>query len=595
MDSDRAGTLGRVIVSLLGRSWRVKRLRPETGIRGDSVLYAFWHGVQLPLIYTHRNMGIRIMISRSRDGSLVSAVCEKMGFDPVRGSSSKGGTSAARELVEALRKGLPGAITPDGPRGPAEMVKKGVSLISRRGGVPAVPYGAAAFPAIRLRSWDRFLVPLPFAALCVSEGRPVPPDKCSPAVLTAAISQQQARAELAVNPVAVLLTTVIGIACVLLTPLARLVLSGRNPVERRERMGLVTERFDRPVWLHGASLGELKGLLPVVQKLKLADRPFHVTCTTPAGRNFLQEHDLPGSYLPLDAPWAVRRFLQRVSPAALILAETEFWPVLLGETVSRGIPSAIVNGRLSKKSLRGYRMIKPLFNGILRCFRIILTRSEKDTERFRNLGLSAETAGDGKTAAEPPSPRRDWSERISPGENGILVAGSTRKGEERIILEAAKSCGMTPVIVPRHDGRIEEIRRICIESGFTPSLWTDGEMDCHCVIVNVKGILAALYGLADAAFVGGTLVPVGGHNILEPLAHGVPVIVGPDHFHFTDLVESACRKGMCRVIHDAESGATALRELSGRKGTDCGELFESNFSDMVGKMLELLEVVDESK
>ena len=594
MNPDRAGTLGRVAVTLLGKSWRIRRLRADTVVRNNSVLYAIWHGSQLPFIYTHRNMGIRIMISRSRDGALVSSLCEKMGFSPVRGSSSRGGVTAARELVSSLRTGTPGGITPDGPRGPAHIAKRGVSHIPERAGVPVIPCGAAAFPEVTLKSWDSFSIPFPFAALAVAEGRPVSPKHCTPETLTAAIDQQHARARLAVNPVSNLLITLIKLSGHLLTPAAKLVLLTRCSRERTERMGKVPVQRHRPVWLHGASLGELKGLLPVLEKLKHADVPFFVTCTTSAGRDFLNRNRIPGSFLPLDLPVPVNRFLDRISPGALILAETEFWPVLLHETVQRGIPAGMVNGRLSRKSLRGYRIISPLFTGILENFRSILTRSSRDTERFGKLGLKAKSAGDGKTRVTPPVPEDHWKKRIEPGKCGILVAGSTRKGEEAIILETAKLAGMTPVIVPRHDKRIDEIQDACREAGYAPDLWTDEPENSSCLIVNAKGILAALYSLADAAFVGGTLVPVGGHNILEPLAHNVPVIVGPEHYHFTDLVEKAGDMGMCMVFTNAETGADALKKLAGKKGTDCRELFESDFSAMVGKMLKLLEVTNEN-
>lgn len=594
MNPEKAGSLGRLLVLLLGKSWFIRRLRPETGIRGDSILYAFWHGVQLPLIYTHRNMNIRIMISRSKDGSLVSAVCEKMGFNPVRGSSSRGGISAARELVASLKKHRPGAITPDGPKGPAKEVKKGVSLVPKRSGAPVIPYGAAAFPAVKLKSWDRFLIPVPFARLVVAEGRPVPPEHCSEKVLTAAINQQQARAELICSPVIGITSAAARFIGYLLYPLAKTVLLFRDSTERRERLGYSASPSCYPVWLHGASLGEIKGLLPVISRLRKEDISFLVTCTTPAGRIYLEKKNIPASYLPLDLPGPVNRFLNRVSPKALILAETEFWPLLLHETVARGIPAAMVNGRLSKKSVRGYRTIAPLFRGILRCFRMVLTRSDKDTERFGTLGVEALTAGDGKTHVKPPTPNQEWLTRIKPGSKGILVAGSTRKGEESLILEIARRTGMTPVIVPRHDGRIDEVKALCAEQGYSPDLWTDEKELSECLIVNIKGVLSALYGLADAAFVGGTLVPVGGHNILEPLAHNVPVIVGPEHFHFTELVKRASEMNVCSVFSDLESGIDAIRQLLGRKGTPCEELFESDFSVMLGEMLNVLEVTHEN-
>ena len=594
MNAEKLAGAGRLAVSLLGGSWRIRRLRPSTGIRGRGILYAFWHGVQLPLIYTHRNMGIRIMISRSRDGTLVSSVCEKMGFSPVRGSSSRGGVSAARELVRSLAEGLPGAITPDGPAGPAGTAKPGVSLIPSRSRAPVVPYGVGAFPAVRLNSWDRFMIPLPFATLAVAEGRPVPPGLCSPGILTAAIDQQQSRAQLAVSPGARILGGIASLAGGLASPAASLILRSRDTAERHERMGRIAWCHSRPVWLHGASLGELKGLLPVTERLREMDIPFFVTVVSPAGRDLIRRKGFQGSYLPLDIPSAVNRFLDRLSPRALVLAETEFWPVLLRETALRGIPAGLINGRLSGRSLRGYRLMAPLFTGVLRCFRIILTRTEGDTRRFCELGLSARTAGDGKSWVRPPDPDPGWSRMISPGPGGILVAGSTRKGEERIILETAKLTGMTPVIVPRHDSRLDEILGLCREAGFQPDLWTDSPVESRCLVVNVKGVLAALYALGDLAFVGGTIAPVGGHNILEPLSQGIPVIVGPHHHHFSELVMKASEAGMCRVFSTPSEAASAAAELSGKRGESPVELPERDFGAIVDELLELLEVTNET-
>ncbi|MCD4706736.1 MAG: DUF374 domain-containing protein [Candidatus Sabulitectum sp.] len=375
MKTETAGTAGRILLSMLGRTWRITRLRPSTGLKGNSVLYAFWHGVQLPLIFTHRKLDIRIMISRSRDGSLVSAVCENMGFGTVRGSSSRGGVSAARELVDTLRAGYPGAITPDGPKGPAETVKRGVSLIPRRSDVPVVPYGVSAFPAIRLKSWDKFMIPLPFAKLVISEGRPIPPENCNPKTLTAAINSESHRAKLAASPIASLTISVIETAARMLTPLAELILLFRSAKERRERRGFIPFNSRRPVWLHGSSLGELKGLLPVIEILRSSETPVFVTCSTPAAREFIETENLTGAYQPIDTPHAVGKFLDRLQPSALILAETEFWPILLHETVSRGITAGMVNARLSRKSVKGYSFIKPLFSNILSCFTGILTDS----------------------------------------------------------------------------------------------------------------------------------------------------------------------------------------------------------------------------
>lgn len=589
MKTETAGAAGRILVTLLGLSWRIRRLRPETGVKTGSVLFASWHGVQLPLIYTHRNMGIRILISRSSDGSIVSSICGKMGFKPVRGSSSRGGTEAARELMDSMIKGESGGITPDGPRGPARQVKRGVSLIPRRVNLPVVPLGVSAYPAIKLKSWDRFLVPLPFAAVTVAEGRPVLPGECSKTTLKRAIDQQQSRAELAGDLSATVLISLYRAAGYLLTPLVSFGLIFRGETERRERKGAISAHSEKPVWIHGSSLGELKGLTPVIEILKEQGRPIHVTCSTASGRAYLQGEGVSCSLMPLDLPGYVDRFLKQLSPRALILAETEFWPSLLYQTEIRGIPSALINGRLSRKSVRGYRFVKPLFKRIFSCFRTVLTRSRADTERFTSLGVTAETAGDGKTLVKSPEPDKNWRKRINPGRNGILIAGSIRKGEEETFLKIAEISRMTPVLVPRHDDRIQEIVRICEKAGFKPDLWTDEPVKSNCLIVDVKGILSSLYGTGDVAFIGGTIADIGGHNILEPLSQGVPVIAGPRHYNIEDELKRAVANGVCRVFESAQEGASAALDLRRRKGLHKPPS-SSDFSRKLEILFEVLEL-----
>ena len=565
MKAETAGTAGRIILNFLGRTWRVSRYRPSTGIWSKTALYALWHNAQLPLIYTHREMNLRLLISRSRDGELVSDMCERMGFQTVRGSSSKGGASAARELVNVLAGGNSVAITPDGPRGPANKVKKGISLIPRRANVPVIPYGVSAFPVVRLNSWDRFMIPLPFAKLVISEGKPVMPSYCNRETLTAAINAESGRAALGASPMAALMISAIKTTARILTPLAELVLLFRPRAERKERKGFVPVSSTRPVWLHGSSLGELKGLLPIIESIRAGGSDVFVTCSTVAAREFIKSENLKGAFQPLDTPGAVGRFLNRLQPSALILTETEFWPILLHETVSRGITAGMVNARLSRKSVLGYKLIRPLFSKTLSCFRGILTRSQGETDRFRELNVETEPAGDGKSAVEPVEPDPAWKGKIAAGARGILVAGSTRKGEEETILEIARRTGLTPVLVPRHENRIGEVVQAAKSAGFKPDLWTDDQVSSSCLIVDVKGVLASLYGLADIAFLGGTLAPLGGHNILEPLSHRIPVIVGPHHHHFTDVVKQATGDDICRVFADAEEGARAVEYLLTRE------------------------------
>ncbi len=555
----------KVLVTLLGRSWRTNRITPPSGVvNGPGVLYAFWHGSQLPLLFTHRFRGATVMVSRSRDGGLIADLLNAMGFRTVRGSSSKGGAQAVSAMCSALRSGS-GAITPDGPRGPAEVPKGGLYTISFRAGVPVVAMGAAAWPRVRLGTWDRFLVPLPFSGLAVAEGIPIPPEKVSENSVSSELRRVSAVAELAVSPIASLQAAMAG----LLVSLALPGLLFRPGQERRERLGAVAATESRPAWLHGSSLGELNGLLPVAAKLASRGIPMFFTCFTPSGREFIRRNGFEGGFLPLDTPGCVQRFLARVKPRCLILAETEIWPTLLRETLLSGIPAGMVNARLSRRSLVGYKLIRRLIGRSLSCFAGILARTESDALAYESLGVRKGTvtvAGDGKAAVSPSGPDFRWTSMLVAGEN-YLVAGSTRDGEEEFVLKAAKAAGMAVILAPRHRDRIHDAFSTAERLGFSPGLFSSISHPTRCLVLDVQGILPRIYPLGRAAFLGGTVAPIGGHNILEPLLQGVPVVVGPHHEKHRELVTAGIQQGVVGVASTPEEMAVILGKWMTGKNT----------------------------
>ena len=175
-----AAILGALTVRLIGLTWRIESLGFEPVERaiagGGRVLFAFWHARMLPLVFTHRGRGIAVLVSRSRDGELITRIIEKLGFVTARGSSTRGAGGGTLEMLEWGRNGHLLAITPDGPRGPAETVKPGLSWLAVKSGLPVVPVASSSRPVWRLRSWDRFRVPPPFARVWVAYGEPIPPD-----------------------------------------------------------------------------------------------------------------------------------------------------------------------------------------------------------------------------------------------------------------------------------------------------------------------------------------------------------------------------------------------------------------------------------
>ena len=177
----------------------------------------------------------------------------------------------------------------------------------------------------------------------------------------------------------------------------------------------MSENNSNPVWLHGSSLGELNGLLPFISYLDERKIPVWITCFTPSGRLFIDRMNLPGSFSPLDTPLFTQRFIRRIKPRALIITETEIWPNTILETLESSIPCMIVNGRLSKRSLKGYRIFKPLLRRMLQCFSGILARSSKDAEYFELLGANPDTitvTGDSKSCSDHGDPPLEWHDML---------------------------------------------------------------------------------------------------------------------------------------------------------------------------------------
>ncbi|MFO7626766.1 MAG: glycosyltransferase N-terminal domain-containing protein [Candidatus Fermentibacteraceae bacterium] len=553
-------TAARILVTLLGRTWRIETLKATADLPGERVLYSLWHGSQLPLLFTHRDQGLKVLVSRSRDGGILAALLHSIGYGTVRGSSSRGGAQAVADLCAALQLKTC-AITPDGPRGPREVPKDGLFIVAKRAGVPVKAIGAAAWPALRLSSWDRFLVPLPFCRVTVAEGVPIPPGRLSRVSVNAEMGRVSALAELAVSPVAGIQAFAAGAAAALALP----VLCFRPRRERKERLGYAPVGTSSPAWLHGSSLGELRGLLPVASILASRGVPVHVTCFTPSGRDFIDREGFTGSFLPLDTPSCVRRFLFRVKPRCLILAETELWPCLLRETVLAGIPAGMVNARMGSKGHKRYTPIRRTLAGSLSCFAGILARTDNDAAAFRSLGVRpgiVTVAGDGKAAVAPEGPEPCWSRMLLP-DRDYVVAGSTRPGEEEFVLKAAALAGMGVILAPRHAERVGEALAAATALGFTPGLFSRADGPSDCMVIDTQGVLSRVYALGKAAFLGGTVAPVGGHNILEPLSQGLPVVVGPHHGNHGMIVAEGVERGIVGVALTPEEMAGILMKWSG--------------------------------
>jgi 3-deoxy-D-manno-octulosonic-acid transferase len=339
----------------------------------------------------------------------------------------------------------------------------------------------------------------------------------------------------------------------------------------------------RMLWLHCASVGEVQAARPLIEAL-LERYPGHslaVTTMTATGAERVRalaearpDSRLVHYFVPLDFPGASRRFVERLRPEVALFFETELWPNLLHACRRRGVPVMVVNGRLSSRAFRRYRRLRPLMREALACVDWLAAKSDADAERFRALGMDpacTTVVGSLKFDIGANGGDREVSKRLRTrlGERPVWVAGSTHPGEDEQVLAAHARLGerfpdALLVLVPRHPRRFDAVAALCQKAGLTLARrsrdeWPGDETSVY--LGDTMGELQLLYGAADIAFVGGSLVPIGGHNLLEPVSLGVPVITGPALANFADVAEVLREDEALVEVSDEEALALGLMEL----------------------------------
>jgi 3-deoxy-D-manno-octulosonic-acid transferase len=346
-----------------------------------------------------------------------------------------------------------------------------------------------------------------------------------------------------------------------------------------ERFGFVRPLHGRRVlWVHAVSVGEVRSAAPLVNALveRYPEHRVVVTTMTPTGSTQVREifgDSVSHCYVPYDFPVAVRRFLDRVRPEAAVVAETEFWPNIFAECGRRGIPLLLVNGRVSQASLRGYLRVPNIARSMLANADLLCAQTRVDAQRLRNLGAPEHlihVTGNLKFDVELPAPlleearalRGHWGR-----ERPVWIAASTHAGEERKVLAVYAGLKrrypeMLLVLVPRHPERFHAVAALSRRRGFavalrsrTPDRLPAGT---DVLVGDTMGELQRLYAAADVAFIGGSLVPHGGQNLLEACAVHVPVTFGPHMFHFEEISAMALERGAGRQVHDLEGLVAAL-------------------------------------
>ncbi len=340
----------------------------------------------------------------------------------------------------------------------------------------------------------------------------------------------------------------------------------------RQRLGLLRPPGPGRVWVHGASVGEALAALRLVESLRAAGRPVFASASTPTGRQMMESAmpELPAVIAPLDHPWCVAAALSRVEPVLLALVETELWPSWIAAAKRRRVPVVVVSGRLSDRSFPRYRRVRRLLTPTLRRLDAVGARSDLDAARFVELGVPEErVCVTGDLKLEPPEGvatlATDLVRALS--EVPVIVAGSTHPGEEepaQIALLACEREGLPAalVVAPRHLQRAAQVERELVAAGRRvrrrsrlegPPL-KSGEV----LLLDTLGELSAVYAAASVAFVGGTLAPVGGHNLIEPIFAGCPVVFGPHVHNVRVHAELAETSGAGVRVPDAEGLAAAV-------------------------------------
>jgi 3-deoxy-D-manno-octulosonic-acid transferase len=352
---------------------------------------------------------------------------------------------------------------------------------------------------------------------------------------------------------------------------------GRREPGYREHIG---ERFGRyrdggpavrgPVlWVHAVSLGETRAAVPLVARLRRAypDATVLVTHMTATGR--ATGHALFGDravqcWLPYDVPFAVRAFLRHWKPRAAFIMETELWPNVVALAHEAGVPVFLVNARMSERSAAGYARVRSLARPMLAALAGVAAQGAADAARIEALGAPAPTVtGNLKFDIGIPDAAFALGRelRLRFGETRpVWLAGSTRDGEEALILDAIEARGLPPgtltVIVPRHPQRFAEVAALLRQRGIPFSRRSDNEpvaADIRVVLGDTMGEMAGYCNASDVVFVGGSLVPVGGQNLIEPIAAGRPTLVGPHMFNFAEATAKALAAGAALEVADAHA------------------------------------------
>jgi len=346
-----------------------------------------------------------------------------------------------------------------------------------------------------------------------------------------------------------------------------------------QRFGFGFPSIDRCIWVHAVSVGEVQASAPLIRTLieRFPDRELLITTVTPTGAARVQAlfgDAVHHCYIPFEFPNAVNTFFRAVNPEAALIMETEIWPNLYRACGVREVPLILVSARISPRSVPGYRKLLPLIRETLSHGIIIAAQSQPDADRFLSLGANPERThvmGNIKFDVDPdidvPEKGREARAELF-GKRPVWIAASTHEGEEQLVLDVhtklqARHPDLLLVLVPRHPERFAAVRELVEKHGLTVVSRTEGRPagNADVFLCDTMGEVPMFYVASDVAFVAGSLVPIGGHNLLEPAVLGVPVVTGPHNFNAQDIADLFIDLGACRRVAGTDELVEAVSEL----------------------------------
>jgi len=350
-------------------------------------------------------------------------------------------------------------------------------------------------------------------------------------------------------------------------------------LERDQRLGRhLPEVRPGAIWIHGASVGEARLISALAREIRRRRpaQPLAASTVTATGRAQLPSPPAVDAafFLPLDFPAVQRRAFDVMAPSMIVLVETELWPNLLAEAERRRVPVVVVNGRLAPERVGRYRRLSGLYGPLLRGLHAIGAAGSDEASRFVALGVSDEAVRViGNLKFDLPAPiekAADLRARFGlAADRPVVAAGSTANGEDRLVLDAFAAArrevpNLLLLLAPRHPERFASVAGEAERRGFVVSRASRGAAakDADVLLLDTIGQLAALYALAGSAFVGGSLVPVGGHNLLEPIAAGVPVLFGPHTEHVAEIAAALEQSGAGLRVGSAEALGRSFADLA---------------------------------